>query len=361
MGSKDRSAEETAMARSKGVRRFDVTRTPHALGTLALAAALFAAPGCGSESASTAKSGAAETAATAEMPATAAPAPAAVEIPAKPTLDDHGHPVGLHEYNPFTDEITSGGQPDGEEAFRNLAALGYTTIVSVDGARPDLELAKKYGLRYVHVPVQYSGTKPDEIAQIAKAIETSKGGVYVHCHHGKHRGPGALSATCVAMGILTVEQALAEMKVSGTDPKYKGLFRDVMNAQPISAAQRAALPAELPEYVKPGDLAESMVGVDLRWDHLKASKEAKWGVPPASPDVDPPHEARMLWEHYAEIARLDDAKSRGADFMKFLADSEAGAKSLEDALRANDAKASDAAFDAVKKSCAACHAKFRDN
>lgn len=340
------------MGGARGFGDFRVTGRPRSLGTLALVAVLFSALGCGSQAARTPRSVPSETSAAAPV------VPAAALTP---TYDGEGRPVGLHEYNPYTDKLTSGSQPDGDEAFKNLAALGYRTIVSVDGAKPDLELAHKYGLRYVHVPTQYSGTKPDEIARIAKAIETSDGPVYVHCHHGKHRSPAALGATCVAMGILTTEQALAEMKVSGTDPKYKGLFRDVVNAKPITTEQRAAVPAELPEYVRAGDLSQSMVGVDRLWDHIKASKEAKWSVPPASPDVDPPHEARMLWEHYREIARLDDAKSRGAEFMKFVSETEAGAKTLEDALRANDGKASDAAFATVKQSCTACHAKYRDN
>jgi hypothetical protein len=103
------------------------------------------------------------------------------------------------------------------------------------------------------------------------------------------------------------------------------------------------------------------VGVDLRFENLKASKSAKWGVPPASPDVDPPHEARMLWEHYREIARLDEAKELGDTFLKLLAEGEAAATSLESALRAKDAKASDEAHERVRKSCAACHSKYRDN
>ena len=315
----------------------------------------LAAAACGSEPAGR-HDAAVEIAAPAVAPPTTK-----IEAPAAPTFDGEGHPVGLHQFNPYTDRITSGAQPEGEEAFKNLVALGFRTIVTVDGAMPDLDLAHKYGLRYVHVPTQYSGTSPEQIARIAKAIETSDGPVYVHCHHGKHRSPGALSATCVSMGLLTVEQALAEMKESGTDPKFKGLFRDVMNAKPITPEQRAAVPAELPEFVRPGDLAASMVDVDLRWDQIKASKDAKWDVPPANPDVDPPHEARMLWEHFREIARLDDDKRHGEDFSKFLAAGEAGSKGLEDALRAKDGRAADAAFETVKKSCTACHAKYRDN
>ena len=285
------------------------------------------------------------------------------ETPAAPVVkvDDHGDPVGLHRHRRWSEKIGQGAQPEGEEAFRNLVALGVTTIVSVDGAKPDLDLAKKHGLRYVHVPMQYSGVKPEELARIAKAIETSEGVVYVHCHHGKHRSPAAVGAACVALGLMTGDQALAEMKVSGTDPKYEGLYRDVASAKPLSKEALAAIPAELPEFVAPGDLATAMVDVDLRWENLKASKDASWGVPPKNPDVDPPHEARMLWEQYREISRLDDAKQHGDGFLTGLAEGESAAKLLEEALRAKDAAAAQAAFDRAGKACSACHKKFRDN
>src|SRR5262245_46397548 len=54
-------------------------------------------------------------------------------------------------------KVISGGQPDGELAFAKLKELGVKTIISVDGARPEVELAKKYGLRYVHLPHGYDG------------------------------------------------------------------------------------------------------------------------------------------------------------------------------------------------------------
>lgn len=291
----------------------------------------------------------------------AAPATPPAVAAAKPTLDEHGAPVGLHNYHPLAGKITSGAQPEGEEAFRNLAALGFTTIVSVDGALPDVATAKKYGLRYVHVPTQYSGVKTEEQLQIVKAIEVSDGPVYVHCHHGKHRSPAAAAAACVSLGLMTHEQALAAMKEVGTDPKYQGLYRDAAAARPFTAEELAAIPADLPEAVKPGDLAASMVDVDLRWEHLKASKAAKWGVPPESPDVDPPHEARMLWEMYREIARLDDAKQHGEKFLADLTEGEAAAKALEDALRSKNLEGANAAFERGGKTCSSCHKKFRDN
>src|SRR5688572_20555590 len=54
--------------------------------------------------------------------------------------------VRVHE------RVISGGLPEGDAAFAELNALGVKTIVSVDGAKPDLETAAKFGLRYVHLP-----------------------------------------------------------------------------------------------------------------------------------------------------------------------------------------------------------------
>lgn len=163
-----------------------------------------------------------------------------------------------------------------------------------------------------------------------------------------------------AEGISNAE-ARKVLEQSGTDPKYKGLYAAAETCIPPSAEQLARVPADIPNYRKPGDLAAVMVDVDLRWEHLEASKAASWKVPPKHPDVDPPHEARMLWEHYVEIARTDDAKQRGPKFLKYLSDGESAARALEEALRAGNAEATNAAHARSKKACSSCHTDFRDN
>ena len=52
-------------------------------------------------------------------------------------------------------KVISGGQPEGDAAFKELRDLGVRTIISVDGATPDVATANKYGLRYVHLPHGY--------------------------------------------------------------------------------------------------------------------------------------------------------------------------------------------------------------
>lgn len=278
----------------------------------------------------------------------------------EPTFDDHGAPVGLHNFRKWSDRLTQGAQPEGEEAFRNLAALGFTTIVTVDAARPDIETAERYGLRYVHVPIGYDGVPHDAQVKIVSAIKTSDGPVYLHCHHGTARGPAAVAVARVALEGASNEAALAGLKESGCSPSYKGLFRDVTACVPPTADELARIPARLPSYSPPSDLATAMVLADQRFDRLKLSKAAKWGVPAEHADVDPPHEATMLWEQLREMARLSDAKSKGDGFLQLLADSERGAKELEAALQRKDAAAADKAADVVKKSCDACHTKYRN-
>ncbi len=287
--------------------------------------------------------------------------PATPVVQAQPTLDVHGVPVGLENFKRWSDKLAQGGQPEGDEAFRNLAALGFTTVITVDGARPDIETAERYGLHYVHVPIGYDGVPKEAQIRVVRAVEFSDGPVYVHCHHGTARGPAAAAVARVAVEGATNETALQGLKDSGCAPAYKGLFRDVVACVPPTAEELAGVPAHLPSYVPPGDVAVAMVGADMRFDRITLSKSAKWGVPADHPDVDPPHEATMLWEQFREIARLDDAKRRGDEFLDLLAVAERSAKSLEGAIQRHDADAADVAQKAVKQSCDACHAKYRNN
>jgi protein tyrosine phosphatase (PTP) superfamily phosphohydrolase (DUF442 family) len=93
-----------------------------------------------------------------------------------------------------SERIYSGGNPDDERGFAALAKLGVKTAISVDGARPDVETARRFGIRYVHLPFGYDGIPKDRIAELAKCAATMQGPLYIHCHHGKHRGPAAVAA-----------------------------------------------------------------------------------------------------------------------------------------------------------------------
>ena len=287
------------------------------------------------------------------------PAAPAAPIAPKAVLTADGAPVGLPRYMKCTDKIGQGAQPEGEVAFQNLAALGYTTALSVDGAEPAVDLAARYGIRYVHLPIGYDGVPADRARMIVKAVETSPGPVYIHCHHGKHRGPTAVAIALIAAGY-TNSQALEHLVRSGTSPHYAGLYRDIREFSAPSVSELARLPEEFPSRVHPDGVVEVMVGVSHRFELLKASRGAGWTAPENHPDVDPPHEARMLWEQYRELSRLGRAGDKGANFFVLLRNGEEAAVDLEQALRRGDAEGSNKAYGRVRQNCQSCHADFRD-
>lgn len=293
----------------------------------------------------------------AQPPAATAPATKSPEHLEKP---------GLHNVYRITDWLISGSSPEGAEGFRSLRELGIKTVISVDGTRPDVASAKEQGLRYVHIPIGYEGIPREKVLQLAKACQDLPRPIYLHCHHGKHRGPAAAAAVHICLDDrCTVNQALTEMKTFGTDPKYRGLFEAIKRLERPTAKQLAAVPTDFPETAQVASFVERMVEIDTTWDHLKEIKAAGWKVPAKHPDLDPAQEALQLLEHYREAARLPEHAQRPAAFQEFLKAAETEATELEKVLQAAGQKPLNAAtldplFKRSEAACAKCHSQFRD-
>lgn len=284
---------------------------------------------------------------------------AATATPAAPADLDLRELPGVQHYRRWSERVAQGAQPEGDEAFAALRAQGITMLLSVDGAMPDVARAEQHGLRYVHVPIGYDGISPGEQAAIARAVAESAGPIFVHCHHGLHRGPAAAAIARVAADGVAPEQALAGLRESGCSPAYQGLFRDVL-AFRSPAAEALADVGPLPSAVRPEGVRDAMVHIGDRWDFLKASESAKWALLPQHPDVTPAHEAGMLREGFREMARLPETLGLGERFVARSTDAERHAEELERALLAEAAEQAGAAFAALKAACNACHAEWRD-
>jgi protein tyrosine phosphatase (PTP) superfamily phosphohydrolase (DUF442 family) len=280
----------------------------------------------------------------------------ALKKPAK--IDSKALPNAYH----LTDKVISGGQPQGEPAFKELKDLGVKTVISVDGAKPNVPLAKKYGLRYVHLPHGYDGIPDERLLELTKAVHDLPGPIYIHCHHGKHRSPAAAAAVCVAAGYLSTDEGMAVLEAAGTSKGSRGLYQTVQEAQPIDEKALEAVKVEFRETVDVPPLADVMIGIEHTHDHLKTVATAGWRPTEEHADIDPPHEALLLREHYTELLRTDDVKGRPAEFQKLLRESEVNAQRLEEALRADkqDLKHINRIFERVTADCTACHQTFRD-
>lgn len=267
---------------------------------------------------------------------------------------------GVHNAFQAAERIYSGSQPEGDEAFAAIARLGVKTIISVDGSKPDVEAAHKYGLRYIHLPYGYDGVPTNRVNELAKAVATEPGPFFVHCHHGKHRGPAAVAVMCLASEGWTSDRAVAWLSEAGTADDYPGLYRAAREFKAPTATQLAAV-KELPAVATSSSLVAAMVAIDAHFDALKLAQKAGWKTPPGHADISPAHEATMLWEQFREIARTDDTAKRTEDYRAKLTEAEQTSASLRKLLRESaDAIVLDAAFKKAGQNCAVCHQNYRN-
>ncbi len=263
--------------------------------------------------------------------------------------------------------VYSGSSPEGEAAFAALEKLGVQTIISVDGAKPDVEMAQKHGLRYVHLPIGYAGVPAPNAAQLVKAAQTMPGPIYVHCHHGKHRGPAAVALMCKGIEGWSAAQAVDWLHAAGTATNYAGLYKTVAAFRPPSAGELKKIPANFPSRAETRSLVDAMVKIDEHFDALKAVAKSGFRAPPDKPDLSPVNESLMLWELFREAHRTKIFVERGDKFLAELARAETTSGDLHARLKdlategsPSNRAAVDAAFQSVTKHCAACHRTFRD-
>jgi hypothetical protein len=275
--------------------------------------------------------------------------------------------TNIHNTFQLATNVFAGSSPNNEAGFAELARMGIKTIISVDGGKPNVELAYQYGMRYVHLPHGYDGIHTNVQAQLVKAAQLSPEPVFVHCHHGLHRGPAAAAIICMANGGWSPAVGEQWLKAAGTGSNYSGLYQTVRQFQKPSDERLGALPSTFPEVATVSGLVDAMVGIDERWDHLKAVRKSGYQKSQDHPDIESAHEAVILWEHYREAQRLPDAAQHGAKFIDLLKAAEAEAKQAETLLRAfaieptPDTRARlDKTFDAITQSCGACHRTYRD-
>lgn len=262
----------------------------------------------------------------------------------------------------YGEGLYSGAAPEGPESFDTIRAMGVTTIISVDGAAPDVESAKALGLRYIHLPIGYNGMTTERQLEIAKAIDQAEGPVYLHCHHGKHRSAGAAGAAAVSLGILSNLEAEQRMKVSGASLGYTGLYACVANAKPATKKDFKAVRNDFPEVWKTRGMVSAMVEIQHAYDHLLAIEKAGWKVPAESPDLVPAAEAGHLADLLRNIQDDADTKAHPQQFTQWLLASSEDTEALEAALVAGNTppdKLSEL-LKLVAQSCKDCHISYRD-
>jgi hypothetical protein len=282
-------------------------------------------------------------------------------------------------YNVFTlsDSIVSGSEPEGEEAFRVLQSMGINTIVSVDGKVPNEDLATSLGMTYVHVPIHYSGISEDELTRLAKTFREKDGPFYVHCFHGKHRGPAAAAVGRLVVDGIPREQALAEMHLCGTSSSYEGLYLSIAEGHIAEREATDDYEWDFPAAHPFGGFRQAMVEISRVDDSLEYLSLNGWEPSDNHPDLDAVNEATRLASALLRSSELDDVADKPADFHSWMGDAVKASTELRDALEAwtrgsgsaalagTDSGVGiddvDRAFDALSQSCKACHEAYRND
>lgn len=255
--------------------------------------------------------------------------------------------------------LWSGGEPSGDAAFAALAAQGVRVVVSVDGAKPNLEAARRHGLRYVHVPIGYEGVPRAAAEEMAALALEREGGVFVHCHHGRHRGPTAAAIVAMASGAWDGPTANAWQRAAGTSPEYAGLYRSVRDfVVPKPGALRSAA-RRLRPYRPPTGLVASMVAVDHHAETLDAMQRNGWKPAASRPDETPLQAVRLLREQFVESIRLGHGPDAPV-FREAMARFEQGVEAMEGMLRTGEMGPATAAWHALREDCRSCHRSWRD-
>jgi hypothetical protein len=263
--------------------------------------------------------------------------------------------------------LFSGSSPEADEAFAQLAKLGVKTMISVDGKRPNIEAARRHGIRYVHLPSGYDRIDLAVQHKLIKAAQTMPAPIYIHCHHGQHRGPAAAAVIRMGAAGWSRSQAEAWLKMAGTGTNYAGLYQAVREFRRPAIEELNAIPSELPETGSVSRFVDIMVQIEDRWDHLKAIRKAGYRGSQHHPDIEPAHEAVILQEHYREAQRIPDSAHHGEKFLGLLKTAEAGAIEAENLLRQFAADPNpeiraklDHTFGLLAQSCSSCHESYRD-
>lgn len=260
---------------------------------------------------------------------------------------------GLDNVFQIDKQIYSGSGPAEQKSFDALNKLGIKTIISVDGTKPHLDLAKSAGMRYVHIPIGYDGVSQDAGLAFARAARDLKGPIYIHCHHGRHRGPTAAAVVGLCRGTFDKKTAIDFLTQAGTSKGYAGLWKDVREFQIPS--DKAVLP-ELVESTPVSPLVTAMSEISHHFEYLDQKKAANAQALIKKKNLEV---LVLLREEFREASRKH-AEDYDEMFKTWMQESEAEVRQLENAFQKNDQKQIAAGLKTLKSQCKQCHKAYRD-
>jgi len=255
--------------------------------------------------------------------------------------------------------VYSGSEPRTEADFASLERLGIGIVVSVDGAHPNVAMAERFGLRYVHLPIGYDGIGEERQRELASVMKKSVRGVYVHCYHGVHRGPAAAAVGLVGAGVIDNETGIALLIRAGTSVLYDGLFASVRRCVLIEPEDFVEL-STLPTIANVEGSQELMAQIGRVWERVEIVRDADWQESMMHPDLVPAAEVSMLADGLRQMREDSSVRGYPEDFHEQLFNIWEQSVRLEETVVARDRVAADILMARIEANCRSCHAAYRD-
>lgn len=119
--------------------------------------------------------------------------------------------VGVENFTKVSAALWRGAQPTAE-GFRNLAAAGAKTIISLRERHDDWPMLAGTDLKYIRIPQQAWDTEEAQLVLFLKIIEDPKNWpVFVHCAKGRNRTGYSVATYRIVIENWSLDDALHEM------------------------------------------------------------------------------------------------------------------------------------------------------
>ncbi|MCM8543032.1 MAG: sulfur transferase domain-containing protein [Lentisphaeraceae bacterium] len=250
-------------------------------------------------------------------------------------------------FTKINDKLYCGGSPE-EDQFAYLRAQGIKSVICVDGAGPNLKAAQQQGLTYKHVPVTYATITVEQQKSLAKAYNDLEKPVYIHCHHGKHRGPAASAIVLKNHYDWKNDQLVQYLTDSGTSKNYAGLYKTISQSKKIPSQEWQK--TNVPESAEVDPLASTMADLDRVWIKLKKQFSIPLSI---KENIIAQQRTLLLKEYFVELHRMTDTKFDD-EYLEIIEK----IKKLEASLQNNFDPSK--AFQVVAKDCKSCHEDYRN-
>lgn len=93
----------------------------------------------------------------------------------------------IYNYLPINERVCTSGQPT-EKQFNLIRQAGYTTVINLlpagseNALEGEADLLESLGVRYIHIPVDFRGPKPEDFQLFVASMQAAADGkVWVHC------------------------------------------------------------------------------------------------------------------------------------------------------------------------------------